>query len=183
MLRCYGICRLRKWTSFGRRTCPYYPASSDEQRRKREGGIPSWWDVQQRTIPFFAVQALRGLRKSELLQRAHPHTHSPDRLGLFWMQVKFSKPVATAPKSVEFWMCDLESMMRQVSYFWCCEEIKYLAILALPIFALTWIHDFHWQSLLDFTIQVLICCFDTIFLLLFAITVSRYRSIDRWIDG
>ena len=30
-------------------------------------------------------------------------------------QVKFSKPVGTAPKSVEFWMCDLESMMRQAS--------------------------------------------------------------------
>jgi len=28
-------------------------------------------------------------------------------------KVKFSKPVGTAPKSVEFWMCDLESMMRQ----------------------------------------------------------------------
>ena len=33
-------------------------------------------------------------------------------------KVKFSKPVATAPKSVEFWMCDLEDMMRQSLLDW-----------------------------------------------------------------
>ena len=33
-------------------------------------------------------------------------------------KVTFSNPVATAPKSVEFWMCDLEFMMRQSLLDW-----------------------------------------------------------------
>jgi len=33
-------------------------------------------------------------------------------------KVTFSAPVATAPKSVEFWMCDLEDMMRQSLLDW-----------------------------------------------------------------
>jgi len=33
-------------------------------------------------------------------------------------KVSFSAPVATAPKSVEFWMCDLEDMMRQSLLDW-----------------------------------------------------------------
>jgi dynein heavy chain len=33
-------------------------------------------------------------------------------------KVRFSAPVPTAPKSVEFWMCDLENMMRQSLLDW-----------------------------------------------------------------
>jgi dynein heavy chain len=36
-------------------------------------------------------------------------------------KVRFSAPVATAPKSVEFWMCDLEFMMRQSLLDWTIE--------------------------------------------------------------